>query len=40
MEQFPAAKPGDIFDFVFAKLVWPIQQQKEGYLEMIGGDKK
>ncbi|MDP4162891.1 MAG: pyruvate dehydrogenase (acetyl-transferring) E1 component subunit alpha [Bacillota bacterium] len=40
MEQFPAAKPGDIFDFVFAKLVWPIKQQKEEYLEMIGGDKK
>ncbi|HLO12195.1 MAG TPA: pyruvate dehydrogenase (acetyl-transferring) E1 component subunit alpha [Pseudoneobacillus sp.] len=35
MENFPAANPADIFDHVFAKPTWGIQQQKEEYLRLI-----
>lgn len=39
MEQFPPADPADIFDHVFAELVWPLKQQKEEYLTLIGGEQ-
>ncbi|RHW42104.1 pyruvate dehydrogenase (acetyl-transferring) E1 component subunit alpha [Neobacillus notoginsengisoli] len=39
MEQFPAANPADIFDYVYEKPVWPIEKQKQDYLQLIGGGK-
>lgn len=37
MEAFPPADPANIFDHVFAEPTWQIQEQKEGYLRLIGG---
>ncbi|NHM31051.1 pyruvate dehydrogenase (acetyl-transferring) E1 component subunit alpha [Neobacillus terrae] len=38
MEAFPPPDPANIFDHVFAELVWPLQKQKEEYLALIGGE--
>ncbi|QED47689.1 pyruvate dehydrogenase (acetyl-transferring) E1 component subunit alpha [Cytobacillus dafuensis] len=40
MEAFPKANPADIFDYVFAEPTWQINQQKEEYLRLIGGEAK
>jgi 2-oxoisovalerate dehydrogenase E1 component alpha subunit len=38
MEQFPEANPANIFDHVFARPTWQIQEQKKAYLRMIGAE--
>lgn len=40
MESFPEANPADIFDYVFEKPTWTIEQQKQDYLQFIGGEKR
>jgi 2-oxoisovalerate dehydrogenase E1 component alpha subunit len=37
MEAFPPADPADIFDHVFAELIWPLKEQKDKYLSQLGG---
>ncbi|OCA90647.1 pyruvate dehydrogenase (acetyl-transferring) E1 component subunit alpha [Bacillus sp. FJAT-27225] len=37
MEQFPPANPADIFDFVFERPVWPLEKQKQEYLQLMKG---
>ncbi|SFA88526.1 MULTISPECIES: pyruvate dehydrogenase (acetyl-transferring) E1 component subunit alpha [unclassified Bacillus (in: firmicutes)] len=39
MENFPPANPADIFDYVFEKPTWQIQEQKDAYLQFIGGER-
>ncbi|MCH1627938.1 pyruvate dehydrogenase (acetyl-transferring) E1 component subunit alpha [Fredinandcohnia quinoae] len=38
MEDFPPANPADIFDYVFAKPTWTIEEQKQQYLQLIGDE--
>ncbi len=38
MEAFPEPDVADLFDHVFETLPWPIAEQKESYLQSIGGD--
>ena len=38
MEAFNPPNPANIFDYVFAKPTWQIQQQRDEYLRFIGGE--
>ncbi|MBM7554295.1 pyruvate dehydrogenase (acetyl-transferring) E1 component subunit alpha [Thalassobacillus pellis] len=38
MEQFPAADPADIFNYVFAEPTWILHAQKEQFLQVKKGD--
>ncbi|WP_433748436.1 pyruvate dehydrogenase (acetyl-transferring) E1 component subunit alpha [Falsibacillus pallidus] len=39
MESFPEPNVEDIFDYVFEKPTWTIQQQKEEYLQLLRGNQ-
>lgn len=40
MESYPAPDPANLFDYVFEKPVWPVQEQKEQFLQYQRGDQK
>ncbi|MFC0522724.1 pyruvate dehydrogenase (acetyl-transferring) E1 component subunit alpha [Pontibacillus salicampi] len=39
MESAPKANAADLFDYVFAEPVWPIEKQKEAYFAAMGEDQ-
>jgi pyruvate dehydrogenase E1 component alpha subunit len=40
MERFPKADPADMFDHVFEKPTWGIEQQKQDLLQVLRGDSR
>lgn len=40
MEEAPPADLNHLFDYIFEEMPWPIVEQKQQYLDMLGGNKK